>query len=73
MDMSNFGILGPGNWLTVLPVILIVACFYFTLTFFEHLRKGDERLARQSKLAATICIALVLLIPIVNISIQMMK
>jgi len=74
--MSSLGFFGLGNWLTILPVILFVACFYFTLTFFEHLRKGDDRLAKQSKLTATICLALALLIPALYslyISVQMMK
>jgi len=61
--MSNLEILNTGNWLGVLTPILLIACFYFTLTFFESLRKGDERVTKQSKLAATICIALALLIP----------
>lgn len=63
--MSNLEILNTGNWLSVLTPILLVACFYFTLTFFESLRKKDERVTKQSKIGATICIALALLIPAV--------
>lgn len=55
--MSNLEILNTGNWLGLLTPILMIACFYFTLTFFDALRKGDERVTKQSKLAATICIA----------------
>ena len=74
--MSSLGFFGLGNWLTILPVILFIACFYFTLTFFENLRKGDDRLAKQSKLTATICLALASLIPAIyslSIYFQMMK
>lgn len=63
--MSNLQILNTGNWLGLLTPIFMIACFYFTLTFFESLRKDDERVTKQSKLAATICIALALLIPAV--------
>ena len=62
--MSNLGLLGTGNWIGILNAALIVLSFYFTLTFFEHLRKGDERLTKQSKITATICIALALMIPV---------
>ena len=61
--MSDLQILNTGNWLGVLTPILMIACFYFTLTFFESLRKDDERVTKQFKLAATICIALALIIP----------
>lgn len=74
--MSNLGILGPANWIGIVSIVLIILCFYFTLTFFEHLRKGDERISKQSKIAATICIALALLIPATYhfyIYIEMMK
>ena len=63
--MSNLELLNTGNWLSILTPVLLIACFYFTLTFFESLRKGDERVTKQSKLAATMCIALALLIPAV--------
>jgi hypothetical protein len=63
--MPNTGIIGMGNWIGILTVSLFILCFYFTLTFFEQLRKNEEnRIITQSKLAATICIALALLIPV---------
>ncbi|PUB10306.1 hypothetical protein [Paenisporosarcina sp. OV554] len=68
--------LGAGNWIGIVTTTLIVLCFYFTLTFFEHLRKGDERITKQSKIVATTCIALALIVPVVyNIYIynEMMK
>lgn len=63
--MSNLEIVNTGSWIGLLTPILMIACFYFTLTFFESLRKEDERVKKQSKLAATICLALALLIPAV--------
>ena len=61
--MDNINLMGAGNWIGVLTTILIVLCFYFTLTFFQYLKSDDERLVKQSKLAAVICLALGLLIP----------
>ncbi|SFC81250.1 hypothetical protein SAMN05443252_106302 [Bacillus sp. OV322] len=51
-------------WITLFTFILIICCFYFTLTFFQHLRNGEEREIKQSKQAAVICFALMLLLPI---------
>ncbi|QTD43563.1 hypothetical protein [Sporosarcina sp. Te-1] len=52
-----------GNWLSVLSMFFYIACFYFTLTFFQHVRSDDKRLAHQSKIAAVVCLAPGLLIP----------
>lgn len=62
--MNNFTtLMGTGNWLGILSTILFIIGFYFTLTFFQSLLSGDERIIRQNKLAAVISIALGLLIP----------
>ena len=61
--MDNITFMGAGNWLGIISMILIVLCLYFSLTFFQHLKLGDERLIKQSKLAAVFCLALSLLIP----------
>ena len=62
--MNNFfTLMGTGNWLGILSTILIILCFYFTLTFFQSLKSGDERIIRQYKLAAVISLALGLFIP----------
>ncbi len=61
--MGNIALMGTGNWIGILSTILIVLCFYFSLTFFQNLKLGDERLIKQSKLAAVLCLALSLLIP----------
>lgn len=53
-----------GNWAGLICAILVIFCFYFTLTFFEYLRKGDERLIKQSKISAVICLALAVAIPL---------
>jgi hypothetical protein len=77
--MSNYVdfLNGPGNWFAILCglsiPILIVLCFNFTLTFFEFLRKGDERLIAQYKSAATICLFLVFFIPIFYSIYNMLK
>ncbi|WP_050182290.1 hypothetical protein [Domibacillus robiginosus] len=59
--MTNFDSLEAGMLFTA----LIVLCCYFTLTFFEYLRKDDERIIKQSKIGAVICIALALIIAII--------
>ncbi|ART77167.1 hypothetical protein B4U37_14410 [Sutcliffiella horikoshii] len=61
--MSNLTFIGTENWLGLLSMILITFCFYFSLTFFQYIKLGDERLIKQSKLAAVYCLALALLIP----------
>ncbi|WP_144235680.1 hypothetical protein [Planomicrobium okeanokoites] len=61
--MSELGIFGTGNLLGVLATILFILSIYFTFTFFEHLKSGDDRLRKQSKTAAIFCISIFLLIP----------
>ena len=71
--MTLFGV---WNWLGILSTILIVLCFYFSLTFFQHLKIGDERLIKQAKFAAVLCLAMSILIPALHslyIYNQMMK
>lgn len=58
--LNNIEIIG---WPGIISVVLIIFCFYFTLTFFESLHKDDERITKQSKLAAVICLGLALIIP----------
>lgn len=55
--------MGTGNWIGIFSIILIVLCFYLTLTFFQHVKQGDTREAKQSKFGAVICLAASLLIP----------
>ncbi|WP_299094240.1 hypothetical protein [uncultured Metabacillus sp.] len=62
--MNNIEI---ASWVGIISLLLIVFCFYFTLTFFENLYKNDERITKQSKLAAVICLGLALFIPILYI------
>jgi len=62
--MNDMNFMGAGNWIGMLSTVLIIICFYFTLTFFQHLRLNDERVVNQSKLAAVICLALGLLLPV---------
>ena len=52
------------NWLSVISIVFIILSFYFTLSFIENLHKDDERITRQSKTAAIICLGLALLIPV---------
>ena len=54
-----------GSLVGLAPAVLWILCFYFTLSFFENLKKGNERLIRQSKFAAVVCMALAILAPVV--------
>ncbi|WHX28006.1 hypothetical protein QNH47_09210 [Virgibacillus halodenitrificans] len=52
------------TWVNVIVVISLIICFYFTLTFFENLPKGDERVSKQLKVAAMICFGIAFLLPL---------
>ena len=49
-------------------VVFAVISFYYTLTFFEYLRKEDERVIKQTKRWAIINFALTLIIVVFNFS-----
>ena len=52
-----------GIWLGIFSAIMLTACLYFTLTYFEYLKQGDDRLIKQSKLFAVITLFLALGVP----------
>ncbi|AIF45332.1 hypothetical protein [Virgibacillus sp. SK37] len=52
------------TWIKVIAVISFVLSFYFTLTFFENVSKGDERVNKQLKAAAVICFGIAFLLPL---------
>ncbi|KAB2331336.1 hypothetical protein [Bacillus mesophilum] len=58
MDQLALGSIGI--WLGVFSAIMFTACLYFILTYFEHLKKSDDRLTKQSKLFAVITLFLAL-------------
>lgn len=61
--MSSLGLLGTGNWLGIISTVLLIIGIYFTFNFFENLKSGDDRLRKQSKVAALVCFSIALLIP----------
>ncbi|KOS69340.1 hypothetical protein AEA09_12730 [Lysinibacillus contaminans] len=61
--MGNLNLFGAANWVSILSIIFILLCLYSVLTFFQHLKNNDERLIKQSKLAAVFCLAVALLVP----------
>jgi hypothetical protein len=68
--------IGAMDWLAMVTPVFWVLCFYFALLYFQHLKNGDERLIKQSRLAAVICLALALLVPAMSniyIITQMMR
>ena len=52
-----------GIWLGIFSAFMMTVCLYFSLTYFEHLKYGDDRLIRQSKLFAVISLVLALMVP----------
>ncbi|MGE7624118.1 hypothetical protein ACQKMD_14010 [Viridibacillus sp. NPDC096237] len=61
--MSNLALSGVVNWISILSAIFYVLCFYFTLTFFQQLKSNDDRLIKQTKIAAVVCLLVALLAP----------
>ncbi|WP_100404087.1 hypothetical protein [Bacillus sp. FJAT-42315] len=61
--MEEVNVFGWANWIGILSTTFTILCFYFSLTFFQHLKSDNERMINQSKLAAVICLALALLVP----------
>ena len=43
-----------GIYLGIFSSLMLAVCLYFSLTYFEHLKYGDDRLIKQSKLIAVI-------------------
>ncbi|VDH01118.1 Uncharacterised protein [Lysinibacillus sphaericus] len=54
---------GAANWLNILSAVFVISCLYFILSFFQHLKMDNQRLAQQSKIAAVVSLAIALLIP----------
>lgn len=52
-----------GIWIGIFSAIMLAFCLYFTLTYFEHLKYGDDRLIKQAKMGAAITLVLALLVP----------
>lgn len=52
-----------GGSMGIFTVLMLAVCLYFVLTYFEHLKQGDRRLIKQSKLFAVITLFLALGVP----------
>ena len=52
-----------GIYLGIFSSFMLAVCLYFSLTYFEHLKYGDDRLIKQSKLIAVISLVLALMVP----------
>lgn len=56
----------PGSMIgffELFSAVMFTLCLYFSLTYFEHLKNGDDRLIKQSKSFAVISLALALIVP----------
>lgn len=54
-----------GNSMGIFSVLMLTACLYFILSYFEYLKEEDKRLTKQTKLFATITLFLGLGVPAV--------
>ncbi len=63
--MEQFNLLGTGViWVGLVVTMFFGACLYFSLTYFEQLKKEDDNF-RQSKWFAVISLVLALAVPAV--------
>ncbi|WP_409250726.1 hypothetical protein V1502_11170 [Bacillus sp. SCS-153A] len=46
----------------ITSAVLMAVCLYFTLSFFQYLKEGNDHLAGQAKKGAVISLALGLLV-----------
>ena len=64
--MEQFNSFGTNAiWVGIVAAVFFGTCLYFSLTYFEQLKKGDEQLIKQSKLFAVASLLLALIIPAV--------
>lgn len=51
------------NWIGITSIVFYMLTFYFVLSFIESIHKDDQRVVKQSKIAAMVCLALAMLLP----------
>ena len=51
------------SWVGIVSIVFHILTLYFVLSFIENLHKDDERIAKQSKIVAMICLIIALLFP----------
>ncbi|WP_155590771.1 hypothetical protein [Lysinibacillus cavernae] len=44
--------------------LLMVVCFYLTLTYFHHLKTGDDKDIKKTKWWAVLCLAFAFIVPV---------
>jgi len=49
--------------LGIFTVLMLAACLYFTLTYFEHLKREENRLIKRSRIFAVVTLFLALGVP----------
>ena len=52
-----------GSSMGIFTVLMLSACLYFILSYFEYLKQDDKRLIKQSKFFAVITLLLALGVP----------
>ena len=61
--MEDFSFWNTSIFTNILTLILIVFCFYYTLSFFELLKGDEGKAIKKAKRSAVICFALALAVP----------
>ncbi|MGN7477335.1 hypothetical protein ACTHOQ_05735 [Solibacillus silvestris] len=61
MEMANQ--FSSALWISFVTPVFLLSCLYFSLSFFQHLKSGDERRIKLSKWAAVLSLAFALLTP----------
>lgn len=64
--MEGFSLWNMDILPNIITFILIVFCFYYTLSFFEHLKGDDIKEMKKSKRSAVICLAAALAVPVLT-------
>ncbi|MER1957278.1 MAG: hypothetical protein ABS942_07855 [Solibacillus sp.] len=62
--MEYMSIWNGAIWLPIVQAIGFISCFYFALTYFQHVKTGETRLIRLTKIWAVISLAVALLAPV---------
>lgn len=51
------------SWVGIASIVFHILTLYFVLSFIDSRHKDDERVAKQSKTAAIVCLIIALLFP----------
>ncbi|MEK4130006.1 MULTISPECIES: hypothetical protein [Solibacillus] len=50
-------------WMSFVTPIFLISCLYFSLSFLQHMKSGNEQLLNYNKWGAVLSLAFALLVP----------